>query len=199
MSSIEPCIHEGQLRAQWISSRNKRPWLESTIRPPQITRTPREIKPIVRKQDRRIMHVQGVCYSPFSRAGATVVVGVLTALNSDPPPLCPRFLPGMWNPKDVDDLFAGCWGSLDESPNRAKRPFFLGLVSSLRPTSSKASSSMRSGRSKLVDRMDGELMRQKRESRDVREGAASACITGDRAEMSCKRSVWVYRSLDRGW
>ena len=74
----------------------------------------------------------------------------------------------------------------DESPNRAKILFFLGLASSLSPTSSKASSSMRSGLSKLVDRMDGELMREKRESRDVRHGAASACITGERADMSCR-------------
>jgi hypothetical protein len=46
---------------------------------------------------------------------------------------------------------------------------------------------MRSGLSKLLDRMEGELRRQKRESRDVREGAASAYITGERAEMSCER------------
>jgi hypothetical protein len=67
----------------------------------------------------------------------------------------------------------------------------LGLASSLRPTSSKASSSMRSGRSKLVDRIEGEFRRQKRESRDVREGAASAYITGERAEMSWKTLVGV--------
>lgn len=137
------------------------------------------------------MHVQVVDYSPFSSAGATVVVGVLTAPNSDPTPLCPRFLPGMWNPKDVDDLLADGWVSLDESANRAKILFFLGLASSLRPTSSKASSSMRSGRSKLVDRIEGEFRRQKRESRDVREGAASAYITGERAEMSWKTLVGV--------
>jgi hypothetical protein len=33
-------------------------------------------------------------------------------------------------------------------------------------------------------------MWEKRESRDVREGAASAYITGERAEMSCERLVW---------
>lgn len=162
-------------------------------RHPENLKRPQQIIPIVEpeKINRFIMYVQVVHYSPFSSAGATVVVGVLTAPNSDPTPLCPRFLPGIWNPKDVDDLLAGCWVSLDESPNRAKRPLFLGLASSLRPTSSKASSSMRSGRSKLVDRIVGELRRQKRESRDVREGAASACITGERAEMSCKELVWV--------
>jgi hypothetical protein len=68
------------------------------------------------------------------------------------------------------------------------------LASSLRPTSSKASSSMRSGRSKLVDRIEGEFRRQKRESRDVREGAASAYMTGERAEMSCKELKWVLYS-----
>jgi hypothetical protein len=70
----------------------------------------------------------------------------------------------------------------------------LGLASSLRPTSSNASSSMRSGRLKSVDRIEGELRRQKRESRDVREGAASTCITGERAEMSWKKLVWGLHS-----
>lgn len=55
-------------------------------------------------------------------------------------------------------------------------PFFLGFVSvsSVRPTSSKVSSSVVGGGfSKLLERMPGDVMWQKRESRDVRDGAAS--------------------------
>lgn len=94
------------------------------------------------------------------------------APSSDPPPLCPRLRPGMWKPKDVEDLEGFC---KSESPNRAKMPFFLGFasVSSARPTSSKFSSSVGGGLSKLVERMAGEVMREKRESRDVRDGVAS--------------------------
>ena len=104
------------------------------------------------------------------------------ALSSDAPPLCPRFLPGMWKPKEVADLFPG-WAS-EESPKRAKMPFFLGLASSWRPTSSKFSSSVELGFSKLLERMAGEATREKRESSEVREGSASEWVIGDRAEMS---------------
>lgn len=77
------------------------------------------------------------------------------------------------------------WAS--ESPNRANIPFFLGLasVSSVKPTSSNFSSSSAGGAlSKVVERMAGELMREKRESRDVRDGAASGYWIGERAEIS---------------
>lgn len=36
--------------------------------------------------------------------------------------------------------------------------------------------------------MAGELIREKRESSEVREGAASGCVTGERAEMSWNQS-----------
>lgn len=105
--------------------------------------------------------------------------------SSEPVPLWPRFLldPGRWNPKGVDVLVPD-EGKSEESPKRARKPFFLGLFSSVKPTSSKTSSSMGSGFSKLVDRMEGDAIREKRESSEVREGAASACITGERAEIS---------------
>lgn len=108
------------------------------------------------------------------------------APSSDPPPLCPRFRPGMWKPKDVEDL-EGLWES--ESPNRAKIPFFFGFasVSSARPTSSKFSSSVGGGLSKLVERIAGDVMREKRESREVRDGAASGWWIGERAEISKER------------
>lgn len=120
--------------------------------------------------------------SLYSVAGVTTGVGPFIALSSDPPPLCPRFLPGMWNPKE-EDLLPGCAASA-ESPNREKRPFFLGFASSFKPTSSNFSSSVELALSKLVERMAGELRREKRESSEVREGAASWCVTGERAEMS---------------
>lgn len=123
-------------------------------------------------------------YSPFSVVEAVADAGPFIAFSSDPSPLCPRFLPGMWNPKVVGDLVPHCGASLDESANREKRPFFFGLVSSLRPTSSKFSSSIESGFSKLLERMAGDMIREKRESREVRDGAASWCATGERAEMS---------------
>lgn len=66
-------------------------------------------------------------------------------------------------------------GVLSESPNREKIPFFLGFASdsSARPTSSNFSSSVGGGFSKLVERMEQEFMREKRESREVRDGVAS--------------------------
>lgn len=66
-------------------------------------------------------------------------------------------------------------------------PFFLGFisVSSVRPTSSKFSSSfVGGGFSKLLERMPEDVMREKRESRDVRDGVASGWWIGERAEMS---------------
>lgn len=126
-------------------------------------------------------------YSPlFSDVvvGADVGVGRGIEPNSDPPPLWPRLRPGMWNPKEVDDLEPDDGASLEESPKRAKRPFFLGLASSFRPTSSKTSSSMASALSKLVERSAGDVIREKRESSEVRDGRASGCVTGERAEIS---------------
>lgn len=77
----------------------------------------------------------------------------------------------MWNPKDVD-LLPDCATSL-ESPNRAKMPFFFGFASSFKPTSSNFSSSIESGLLNVLERVAEELMREKRESSEVREGAAS--------------------------
>lgn len=122
-------------------------------------------------------------HSPFS---AVAGAGPFMALSSEPPPLCPRFLPGMWNPKDVD-LLPDCGASLVESPNRAKIPFFLGFVSSFKPTSSNFSSSIGSGFSNLPGHMPGE--RQKRESKEVREGTASGCEMGERAQISYTSSA----------
>lgn len=101
------------------------------------------------------------------------------ALNSAPLPLWPRFLPGMWNPRCEDVGLEGMGDvSFDEekSPNREKMLFFFGLTSSLSPTSSKRSSSMDSGQllSKLFSLfVDSDVMREKRESREVRDGMVS--------------------------
>lgn len=51
----------------------------------------------------------------------------------------------------------------------------------------------------MLERVAGELIREKRESREVREGAASGCVTGERAEMSWTESVVVVLDIgDRG-
>jgi hypothetical protein len=60
----------------------------------------------------------------------------------------------------------------------------LASVSSARPTSSNFSSSVGGGFSKLAERMEQEFMREKRESRDVRDGVASGWWIGERAEIS---------------
>lgn len=100
------------------------------------------------------------------------------------PPLCALFRPGM--NRDMPWLCA--LGSC-ESPNLANSPRFLGacccgLVSSLRPTSSKPSSAVGGSRSKARSLMDVLGMRGKRaESRLARVGIS--CETGARAETSC--------------
>ena len=100
--------------------------------------------------------------------------------NSEPAPLCPRLLPGRWKPRCDEELL----GLLDDcvsfvfvkSPNRENMPFFFcGFTSSSSsPTSSKCSSSIGSDLSNpLAYTAEGDVTREKRESRDVREGNVS--------------------------
>lgn len=109
-----------------------------------------------------------------SLASPTCILGFV-APSSEPPPLCPRFLPGRRKPRcDCDDLGeeSEVWLSLEKSPNRDSRLFFFGFASSSSsPTSSKHSSSMDSGFSKLPTCIvEGDVMR---ESSDVRDGMVS--------------------------
>ena len=99
--------------------------------------------------------------------------------NSEPAPLCPRLLPGRWKPRCDEELL----GLLDDcvsfvfvkSPNRENMPFFFcGFTSSSSPTSSKRSSTIDSDLSNpFACTAEGEVTREKRESRDVREGNVS--------------------------
>lgn len=97
------------------------------------------------------------------------------APNSEPVPLCPRLLPGRWNPRCGVEAFEDEFCvSFEKSPSRENKPFFFGLTSSSSPTSSKHSSSMDSGFSTLLPCIaEGEVMCEKRESSDVREGMVS--------------------------
>lgn len=90
--------------------------------------------------------------------------------SSEPTLLCPRFLPGMWNRELPDD-----GESLVKSPRRENMPFFLGLASSSSsPTSSNCSSSIAAGcLSRPVCTAEVDVMREKRESSEVREGIVS--------------------------
>ena len=99
--------------------------------------------------------------------------------NSEPAPLCPRLLPGRWKPRCDEELL----GLLDDcvsfvfvkSPNRENMPFFFcGFTTSSSPTSSKRSSTIDSDLSNpFACTAEGEVTREKRESRDVREGIVS--------------------------
>lgn len=155
----------------------------------------REANPKRRRKSKRRQPISSVMQA-HSRFSAVSGEGLVIVLSSDPPPLCPRFLPGIWNPKDVD-LLPDCGASLVESPNRAKIPFFLGFVSSFSPTSSNFSSSIGSGFSNRPEDMPGE--REKRESREVREGTASECEMGERAQISYTSLVSVFGYFRMFW
>ena len=118
-----------------------------------------------------ITHHEHIVYYDFSTPGS-VDSGVI-APNSEPVPLCPRFLPGRWKlrcgklPLDSGSVV------VVKSPKRENRPLFFGccgLISSSSPTSSNGSSSMDSDLSNpLAYSADGDVTREKRESRDVRD------------------------------
>jgi hypothetical protein len=95
--------------------------------------------------------------------------------SSAPLPLCPRFrpvMPGRWKP-----WCAGAVGSVlapgvseADSPNRDKKVLFLGFASSLRPTSSKPSSSVATGLSNVLWLAADFGKRAARESSEPRDG-----------------------------
>lgn len=113
-------------------------------------------------------------------------------LSSVPCPLCARFRPGRWNERTDEDGRPLWIGELSwESPNRKKKLRFLevGLLSSFRPTSSKASSSSIDGSGPrllvlvMVVRGDSRA-NAKRESNEAREGVVLILLTGDLADIS---------------
>ena len=73
--------------------------------------------------------------------------------------------------------------SVADSPNRDKKLFFFGFGSSFSPTSSKPSSAVVCGLSKVLPLTAERGRRGVRESNDAR-AIGSGRKTGDRAEMS---------------
>lgn len=119
------------------------------------------------------------------------VPGLWIAPNSSPTPLCPLFLPPIWNLEGVDE--AGV-SELELSPNLVKNPFFFCgcFGSSFNPTSSKPSSAVGCGFSKCLSLM-ADLG-----SRGIRAESRlclppSPCTMGERAEMS---NDLLYESKD---
>lgn len=111
-----------------------------------------ETNPKRRRENHNALNVSHHSSLHVSSVGAGADGVTFTDASSDPPPLWPRFRPGMWKPKDeVEVLGPGACASLLESPNLDRKPFFLGFTSSFNPTSSKASSSMISDLVRLLE------------------------------------------------
>ena len=112
------------------------------------------------------------------------VPGLGIVPNSSPTPLCPLFLPPMWNLDVV--VVPGGFGVCDSelSPNLEKNPFFLGcFASSFNPTSSKPSSVVGGCLSKYLSlTADRGILGIRTESRLCR--PFSDCMIGERAEIS---------------
>jgi hypothetical protein len=96
--------------------------------------------------------------------------------SSAPLPLCPRFRPvmlGRWKPWCAGAVAGSVLApgfSEANSPNRDKKVLFLGFASSLRPTSSKPSSSVAPGFSNVLWLTADLGKRAARESNEPRDG-----------------------------